>query len=70
MVTDKQVQALWRLLTAGKVLSVAAVRSGMDDKTARKYRRLRRLPSELASRTTGERVGIPSRRSGRRSVCS
>ena len=48
MVTDKQVRKLWRLLTAGKGLAVAAVRTDMDDKTARKFRRLQKLPSELA----------------------
>lgn len=48
MVTDKMVRILWRLVTAGKGLSVAAARCDMDDKTARKYRRLQRLPSELA----------------------
>src|SRR3989442_634569 len=48
MVTDKQVRKLWRLLTAGKASGVAAARMDMDDKTARKYRRLQKLPSELA----------------------
>ena len=48
MVTDKQVRKLCRLLTAGKALTVAAVRTDMDDKTARKYRRLGKLPSEVA----------------------
>jgi hypothetical protein len=48
MVTDKMVCKLWRLVTAGKGLSVAAARCDMDDKTARKYRRLQKLPSELA----------------------
>jgi hypothetical protein len=48
MVTDKMVRKLWRLVTAGKGLTVAAARCDMDDKTARKYRRLQRLPSEVA----------------------
>jgi len=48
MVTDKQARKLWRLLTVGKVLTVAAARTDMDEKTARKYRRLQKLPSELA----------------------
>jgi hypothetical protein len=47
MVTDKQVRKLWRLLTAGKSLAVAAVRTDMDEKTARKFRRRQRLPSDL-----------------------
>ena len=48
MVTDKQVRKLCWLLTAGKALTVAAARTDMDDKTARKYRRLGKLPSEVA----------------------
>jgi hypothetical protein len=36
MVTDKQVRKLRWLLTAGKGLGVAAARTDMDDKTARK----------------------------------
>src|SRR5271156_4912624 len=50
MVTDKQVRKLWRLLSAGKTAAAAAVRTDMDDKTARKYGRQRKLPSELAQR--------------------
>ena len=30
-----------------QTLSLAAAKSGMDEKTARKYRRLRKLPSEM-----------------------
>src|SRR5439155_26696610 len=48
MVTDKQVRKLCRLLAAGKTLTAAAARTDMDDKTARKYRRKQKLPSELA----------------------
>jgi hypothetical protein len=48
MVTDKQVRKLWRLVMAGKALTLAAVRTDMDDKTARKYRRQGKLPSALA----------------------
>jgi hypothetical protein len=48
MVTDKQVRKLRRLLLAGKTLAAAAMRTDMDDKTARKYRRQEKLPSELA----------------------
>jgi hypothetical protein len=47
MVTDKQVRKLWWLLTAGKSLAVAAVRTDMDEKTARKFRRRQKLPSDL-----------------------
>jgi hypothetical protein len=48
MVTNTQVRKLWRLLTAGKTTAVAAARTDMDDKTARKYRRLQKMPSEVA----------------------
>jgi hypothetical protein len=48
MVTDKQVQKMFRLLAGGKTLAVAAVRTDMDEKTARKYRQLGKLPSEAA----------------------
>jgi hypothetical protein len=46
MVSDQQVKRLWRL--APKLsLEVAAAKAGMDPKTARKYLRARRLPSEM-----------------------
>jgi hypothetical protein len=45
MVTDGQVLKLFRDLESGKFLAVAARRAGMDEKTARKYRRLGALPS-------------------------
>lgn len=47
MVTDRQVYRLRALLTAGKSVSAAALRTNMDEKTARKYRDLGKLPSEL-----------------------
>jgi hypothetical protein len=47
LVTDRQVYRLRALLTTGKSLSTAALRTDMDEKTARKYRDLGRLPSEL-----------------------
>jgi len=46
-VTDQQVRRLRRLDIRGTPVTVAALRSGMDPKTARKYRRLDRLPSEV-----------------------
>jgi hypothetical protein len=52
MIKDGQVRRLRRLLDAGKSLTVAAGRTGMDEKTARKYRDLERLPSELAKPRT------------------
>jgi len=48
MVTDRQVKRLWRVLSSGKVLAQAADKANMDEKTARKYRDLGRLPSEVA----------------------
>jgi len=48
MVTDRQVKRLWTALSSGKTLAQSADKAGMDEKTARKYRRLGRLPSEVA----------------------
>lgn len=47
MVTDCQVRKLMKLLNQEQTLSLAAAKSGMDEKTARKYRRLGKLPSEV-----------------------
>lgn len=47
MVTDQQVRRLWRLMQTEKTFGSAAAKSGMDEKTARKYRRLGKLPSEV-----------------------
>ena len=46
MATDAQIIRLRQLLGEGKPLSLAALKVGMDAKTARKYRRGQRLPSE------------------------
>jgi hypothetical protein len=46
MVTDNQVRRLFRLMASEKSFAVAAAKAGMDEKTARKYRRLGTLPSE------------------------
>ena len=52
MITDGQVRKLHRLLAAGGSVAAAARKSGMDEKTARKYRDANRLPSEqLTPRT-------------------
>ena len=45
MVTDGQVRKLFRDLESEKWLAVAGRRAGMDEKTARKYRKLGALPS-------------------------
>jgi hypothetical protein len=47
MVTDAQVRRLRRFDLQGLPKGQAAAKAGMDDKTARKYRRLDRLPSEV-----------------------
>ena len=52
MVTDRQAKRLWQALSSGKSLAQAADKAGMDEKTARKYRRLGRLPSEVAPQRT------------------
>ncbi len=47
MVTDQQVRRLFKLMQKGMDFGTAAAKAGMDEKTARKYRRERKLPSEL-----------------------
>src|SRR5438874_11494941 len=51
MVTDRQVKRLWRL-TQKVSLETAAAKAGMDSKTARKYLRDRRLPSDMRQKHT------------------
>lgn len=46
MIKDAQVRRLRQLLGEGLPLYLAALKVGMDDKTARKYRHAQRLPSE------------------------
>ena len=50
MVTDCQVRKLMKLLNEEQTLSLAAAKSGMDEKTARKYRCLGKLPSEVSKK--------------------
>ena len=52
MVTDRQVKRLWRALASRTALEQAADLANMDEKTARKYRQLGRLPSEVAAERT------------------
>ena len=47
MVTDQQVRRLFKLIQTEKNLGIAAMKAGMDEKTARKYRRNGKLPSDL-----------------------
>ena len=49
MVTDKQVRRLFALVKTEGNQEIAASKAGMDAKTARKYRRLGQVPSELAA---------------------
>ncbi len=47
MVKDQQVRRLFKLIQMERNIGKAAIKAGMDEKTARKYRRLGQLPSEL-----------------------
>ena len=47
MITDNQARKLMKYLQKKKTLEVAAIKSGMDEKTARKYRDIGKLPGEL-----------------------
>jgi hypothetical protein len=47
MVTDQQVRRLMKLTSQEKTLAAAAAKAGMDEKTARKYRRLGAIPSTV-----------------------
>lgn len=48
MVTDRQVRRLMKLIQSEATLAEAAAKSGMDEKTARKYREAKQLPSQMA----------------------
>lgn len=47
MVTDRQVKKLKKLIQTEATLKRAADKAGMDEKTARKYRQIEKLPSEM-----------------------
>ena len=47
MVTDQQIRRLYKLSNTEDPQEIAASKAGMDVKTARKYLRARRLPSEM-----------------------
>ncbi len=65
MVSDQQVKRLWRQAGQALTLEIAAAKAGMDPKTARKYLRDRRLPSEMRQKHTWRtrpdwhRSGVP-----------
>jgi hypothetical protein len=52
MVTDQQVKKLMNLIKTEKTSAVAAMKAGMDEKTARKYRDLGKLPSQCKQERT------------------
>ncbi len=47
MISDQQVRRLQKLFQTEKTQAIAASKAGMDEKTARKYLRAGKLPSEL-----------------------
>ncbi len=47
MVTDEQVRRLMKYIQKEKSYGIAAAKAGMDEKTARKYRSLGKLPSDI-----------------------
>jgi len=49
MVKDEQVRILMKLINQEKLLATAAAKAGMSEKTARKYRNIKQLPSQCAS---------------------
>ena len=52
MVTDQQTRRLFKLIQTEKNFGIAAIKAGMDEKTARKYRRAGKLPSEIKKEHT------------------
>ena len=50
MTQDGQVRKLFCLLSQGVSLRLASLKTGMDEKTARKYRKAERMPSERSAR--------------------
>src|SRR5258705_9409767 len=50
MVTDRQVRLLMKGIQQEKSRGVAAAKAGMSEKTARRYRDLGKMPSEVRAR--------------------
>src|SRR5579863_3534714 len=48
MIQDGQFRKLWSLLARGVSLQAAALKTGLDEKTARKYQRCERMSRELS----------------------
>ena len=59
MVTDEQVRRLRKLSNTEKNQEIAAAKAGMDPTTARRYRSLERLPSELKKERPWRTRGDP-----------
>ena len=59
MVTDRQVRRLFGLLQTERTLAMAAAKAGMDEKTARTYRRFGKVPSEVKRPHTWRTRGDP-----------
>lgn len=47
MVTDQQIRRLKLIIKKSSTLAIAASKSGMDEKTARKYLKANKLPSQM-----------------------
>ncbi len=47
MTTDQQVRLLMTMINKGQSLVTAAAKAGMSERTARKYRRSGKLPSQV-----------------------
>lgn len=65
MVTDLQARRLFRLSNTEKIQEIAASKASMDVETARKYLRVRVLPSELKEERHGAHTRISSLGCGR-----
>jgi hypothetical protein len=52
MVTDRQYRRYMKLIQEEQTLATAAAKAGMDEKTARKYRDLKKLPSQTKRQRT------------------
>ena len=60
MITDRQVRKLKNDLGTGMTLATAAVRVGMSEKTARKYRTMTKLPSQVRTEASIDQNGRSS----------
>ncbi len=52
MVTDRQVRRMMKMVETGERVMIAALKTGMDEKTARKYIREGKLPSQIKKEHT------------------